>query len=354
MSYCQEDFSLERDDSMLFNVAIENVTCYKDKGRVIYRGEFFSSDIEKLTVIKRFDDPNGGYQRPRKELKCVDYSRHLQSDLGFVTPILLNAQGNWKFAAYDRDKPNYGRLVTSGQASVIDGQHRLGGLQIHFRDTSVTLNVPFVAFHMLTINEEMELFDTINSKADGLKKSLLTYLEASKDEMSQLAVDLATQQDSPFYGFVTITGNRSKQLQTTLDALRRAMISIFEKGRISGLTREEKLLCVKTFFRAVGRVWENEWQDYKTYKLRHAMGIFALAYVAKDVINDCFNYATRELNEGAVYELVWNMKSFDWAKDGALRGINGYAGSNFIAKGMLEKAYAAKNKNESAEGEAVS
>ncbi|UOF90457.1 DGQHR domain-containing protein [Fodinisporobacter ferrooxydans] len=327
---------------MAYTLAIENVTCYKDKGRIVYRGEFFSSDIEKLTVIKRFDDPKGGYQRPRKESKCKDYARYLQDPLGFVTPVLLNAQGNWKFTAYDRLKPNFGRLVTNGRASVIDGQHRLGGLELHFKETSVTLNVPFVAFHMLDLNEEMELFDTINSKAEGLKKALLTYLEASKNEMSQLAVDLATHQDSPFYGYVSLTGIRSKQMQTNLDTLQRAMVAIFDKGKISSLTYDEKLLSAKSFFRSIAKVWKNEWNDYKNYKLRHVLGLFALSYVAKDVLNDCFNYDTRKLDEGAVYELIWNMKDFDWSKQGSLQTISGYAGSNYIAKDLLEKAYTAK------------
>ena len=50
----------------------------------------------------------------------------------------------------------------------MDGQHRLSGISEYINETDSTLNVPFLAFHYLDEDEEIKLFDVINSKAKGL------------------------------------------------------------------------------------------------------------------------------------------------------------------------------------------
>lgn len=52
------------------------------------------------------------------------------------------------------------------KATLMDGQHRLGGIHAYINETDSTLNVPFLAFHYLDEDEEIKLFDVINSKGN--------------------------------------------------------------------------------------------------------------------------------------------------------------------------------------------
>ncbi|PZE20648.1 DGQHR domain-containing protein [Paenibacillus xerothermodurans] len=127
-------------------------------------------------------------------------------------PILLNAESNWEFVAYDKLRPNFGRLLCNKKASLIDGQHRLGGIKSYIRDTNSELNVPFVAFHFLDGDEEIQLFDTINTKGKPIGSSLSKFLQRQADELSWISTELALRNDSPFHNNSSITG------KTLLDA----------------------------------------------------------------------------------------------------------------------------------------
>lgn len=108
----------------------------------------------------------------------------MHASAALYTPILLNASGNWEFYAYDKQRPNYGRLICKKKATLMDGQHRLGGIKEYVNETESTLNVPFIAFHYLDDDEEIKLFDVINTKAKGIGTSLSRYPNRDNDEIS--------------------------------------------------------------------------------------------------------------------------------------------------------------------------
>ena len=66
----------------------------------------------------------------------------------------------------------------------MDGQHRLGGIEKYINDTASTLIIPFLAFHYLDEDEEIKLFDVIDTKAKGIGTSLSRYLNRNNDDLS--------------------------------------------------------------------------------------------------------------------------------------------------------------------------
>jgi DNA sulfur modification protein DndB len=182
-------------------VVIENVIQSKLRGKVIYQSTINSLTATSLVYSKPFNLPGGkGYQRPVNKKRCEDIAQYLtKGDNSLYTPILLNAGGSWEFTPYDRNRPNFGRLLCKDQASLMDGQHRLGGIKLYTEETSSEISVPFLAFHFLDEDEEIELFDVINTKAKGLGSSLSRYLRRDSDDLSWVATELIIRNDShPF------------------------------------------------------------------------------------------------------------------------------------------------------------
>ena len=100
-------------NSLASNIAIENVIQSKMRGRVTYQGYVSSQVAITFSYSKLYNDPSGkGYQRPINKKRCSDFATYLSQGVESLnTPILLNAAGNWEFHAYDKSRPNYGRLI---------------------------------------------------------------------------------------------------------------------------------------------------------------------------------------------------------------------------------------------------
>lgn len=128
---------------------IENVLQYKMRGRVAYQSHVASSTAINLTYVKPFDDLSGkGYQRPVDVKRCHDFAVYLsKGEEALFTPVLLNACGNWEFSCYDKQRPNFGRLLCKGKASLMDGQHRVG--ELGFIHKKLILKSAFRSSHFI-------------------------------------------------------------------------------------------------------------------------------------------------------------------------------------------------------------
>ena len=197
-------------------IVIENVIQFKMRGRVAYQG-FVSSQVAiNFSFSKPYNDPSGkGYQRPINKRRSMDFANYLsQGEDALYTPILLNATGNWVFHSYTKERPLFGRLIASNKASLMDGQHRLSGIEEYVKKTDATLNIPFLAFHYLEEDEEIKLFNVINTKAKGIGTSLSKYLNRDNDDISWIATNLILRPESPFFSKGTLIGKRTKEKQS--------------------------------------------------------------------------------------------------------------------------------------------
>ncbi|MBN3544096.1 DGQHR domain-containing protein, partial [Fictibacillus barbaricus] len=316
------------------NIIIENVIQTKMRGKVIYQSNISSHDSTKLLFVKPFDDPSGkGYQRPVNKKRCQDFSEYLSiGDGALFTPILLNAMGNWEFSAYDSKRPSFGRLFCKGKASVMDGQHRLGGIEIYTKESNISLNIPFLAFHWLDEDEEIMLFDTINTKAKGIGSSLSRYLKRDNEELSWVATQLIIQKDSPFHEKGTIIGQRSKGRHITLQNIYTALSMLTKDSIVTELNKEKILLIATTYFNIIKKMFPNEWGDYKNYKMTHIIGINALSLVGNQVIRKHFDKDSNNIDINQMTKTLYKIKNVDWSAEGSMKYLKGITGSRTLAK----------------------
>ena len=77
-----------------------------------------------------------------------------------IPPVILSARGYWKFNGHGE----IGSLTLEGQAAIVDGQHRVGGLVALYEDKDENRQFDFICFDKLTIEEEKEEFVVINGQ----------------------------------------------------------------------------------------------------------------------------------------------------------------------------------------------
>jgi DGQHR domain len=316
---------------------VENVLQGKMRGKVIYLGNLSTSSALQITYVKPYDLPSGkGYQRPVDSKRCNDFALYLsRGDDSLFTPVLLNAESHWEFVCYDKSRPSFGRLICKDKASLMDGQHRLGGIERYTQDTNSDIHVPFLAFHYLDEDEEINLFDIINTKAKGIGPSLSKYLKRNSDDISWVATQLIVRGDSPFHFIGTLTGKRNAGKHVTLQNLYRVLELLFKPEQLKGLPKEEKLLLSLTYFNAVKEQFNKEWLDYKEFRITHIVCLNALAILGTEIILRISNLEFKHKNYHSIIKDVKKLKLIDWSSEGAFKFIKGMSGSKVLAADLI-------------------
>lgn len=255
-----------------------------------------------------------------------------QGEDSLYTPILLNAAGNWEFHAYDRQRPNYGRLICRKKATLMDGQHRLGGIKEYIEQTDSTLSVPFLAFHYLDEDEEIKLFDVINTKAKGIGTSLSRYLNRNNDDLSWVATNLILKPESPFFSKGTLIGKRTKDKHITLQNLYQIVKLLTNKSDLAKLPKEKMLNITMFYFNLIKELLPNEWDDYKNYRLTHITCLNALAIVGNEIITENYLVKSQQPNSIKIANKLLSLGEIDWAANGELKFVKGVAGTKILAK----------------------
>lgn len=313
-------------------MVIENVTQCKMRGKVVYQSYFPASVGLQLIYVKPYDLPLGkGYQRPVDMKRCDDFARYLSNgENALFTPILLNAGSNWEFISYDRERSSFGRLLCKGKASLMDGQHRMGGIEKYIKETNSELNVPFLAFHNLDEDEEIKLFDTINTKAKGIGTSLSKYLRRDSDDISWVATELMVRKESPFYSIGSIIGKRTKGRHVTLQNVYRTLHLLTADCQLSSMSKEQKLAIAITYFASIKNSFHQEWDDYKNYRLTHIVCLDALSIAGSEVLLKCISQNTKQIDLSAINNFVRRL-SMDWSANGPLKYLKGMSGSKSLS-----------------------
>ncbi len=220
----------------------------------------------------------------------------------------------------------------------VDCQHRLG----HLGDSNVEL--PFMCFMGLTVEEETAVFSVINGKAKGLSRSLLDYQAAQMcgdvaRERPELFISLCLANDpsSPWYRALDFGG------PTTSGLARRASLRTMQKAVRRFLTRssvlrqatvEEAARLVLDFWTAVAVVLSDAWIKPRRHLLSKGVGVYALMDLAADLVAEAGAATTRGRFEA---ELADFAEAFDWSTSGSFAGLGGEKGAAQAA-GMLRDA----------------
>lgn len=261
---------------------IENVMRISDpSGLTYYLGSIIPNQIMELTfvpcVLKINDDilnirTLGGYQREgdRKRMKQIaDFYK--ENPRSIIPPVLLSTRGAWAFSPQSRNS-TLGKITTSDQVSIIDGQHRLGGLSILAQDENcpeeISLrHIPFIAVDFESIESEPNEFEIINGKQKGIKPSHLMYIRRNESFEGNAAYMLQTDPDSVFCGRIAIATSKDWDL-ITFKAAQQIVASTFDpvfRNNAFDINTEENQLkameILQRYWRSVSEVFAEMWSD---------------------------------------------------------------------------------------------
>ncbi|HVT37656.1 MAG TPA: DGQHR domain-containing protein [Gemmatimonadaceae bacterium] len=309
----------------------------KAAGRDVLLGFAPASLLASLSFADVLDEAAGtGYQRRFSPPHSLDFRRYIKRPESTTPPLTFNLRPRddsaWLVIPSGEGHAVLVLSVTSGRIlAQVDCQHRLG----HIGDLDLTL--PFMVFLGLSEREEMEVFNTINSKAMGLSSSLLDYhaahlardLGTEKPELL-IALRLNDDPESPWYKQLDLGGRATSGLKrrASLRTMQKAVRRFLSATEIlQSLAPEEAARLVRDFWSAVATVLHSQWCDPRRHFLTKGVGVYALT----GMLGDLWTESTRTLADFSRAKLAERLEEFapdfDWTSEGPLKGLGGEAGA---------------------------
>jgi DGQHR domain-containing protein len=352
-------------------------------------GSMSASDAQRLlkTYTYYTEDPDSptdrGYQRPPDPARYAPIAADIE--LHGATPITLSDRGRWAFlldepsSTIDMSLKDFvDALGTTTEAerllaSIIDGQHRYNaGLRLWER--GVDCEFPFLLFTNLSWAEEVERFNTINTKAKNLPRALVEVnrhatfdddaaspRERLAQEIREVVMRLETDDDSVWRAEVNMTGGRNSNRPVTFEGLRRSTEATFV-GRLAMLPLERKVELAKAYWLGVAETWPEAWTNQKEivdrinpvtgeveeveqpvrYRIKDLAGVAALAKLGNQILIDAHNGDTDTLNPKTIKARLARAADVSWvrAKDNPDMGSQaGFAGLRDMYDMLLSRVY---------------
>lgn len=263
-----------------------------------------------------------GYQRNPDNTRFKQIGNYFSENPNLVPPILvsirLKTNIDIKAAAELIESENFKGLESKfGRqvASVIDGQHRIGGL-LHAAKSDKEFGenrVPVTLFFGLNYEDEAEVFNTINSCQRKLPKALI---EVTRGDISQrtvlshaqevrkIAFGIARDKNSVWYDQINMTGGRSPGQKVTYEGLRRSVANMFPVNLLSrvkqaGLDPLEDV--AKPYWAHIGELFPDAWngtsktvtdpdtnettEEAVPYRLKELVGVASLSRLGQDIVS---------------------------------------------------------------------
>lgn len=294
--------------------------------------------LYRLSFADVLDETAGkGYQRRFSDAHSLDFRRYIQRPSSTTIPLTFNLRpsGRDRLWTLSTSRSGMGTLEVFGDnpkvLAQVDCQHRLG----HLADLEVPL--PFMILLELSEREEMEVFNTINSKAKGLSSSLLDYHDArlAKDvakERPELFVALRLNEDirSPWYQQLDLGGSqttglkRRASLRTMQKAVRRFIAAT---GALESHSPDEIFLLVRDFWIAVSSSLPEQWADPRRHFLTKGVGVYALMGLMSDLYRESAQRDVDSVRCSIVAAVADFVPEFDWSNSGPLKGLGGESGA---------------------------
>ncbi len=315
--------------------------------RKVFLGFAPASLLHSVSFADVLDEGTGkGYQRRFTEQHSIEFRRYIQKTGSTTIPLTFNlrptSSKHWKLT---EDRDGYATLqIDKSHARVftqVDCQHRLG----YLKDLPIPL--AFMTFIGLSVREEMEVFNVINSKAKGLSSSLLDYHESklsadlgtAKPEI-YVALKLTETPGSPWYrkldlgGKKTVGTHRYASLRTMQKAVRRFLR---ESSILDQKMAEDAFSVVQSFWVAVTKVLSKEWNDPRKHFITKGIGVYSLMSICGDLYVESMRCKVECDTDFFVGVLSDFIADIDWSSQGPLKGFGGASGAD-QALDLLRKA----------------
>jgi len=267
-------------------------------GRKFYSFVTTPRQLLKIAFVnhRSLNDPDGAptYQRLVSRSRMRQIGQFLTNGGYFPTNILVNFTRRVRFDIVKKDQAAdivYGHLYLPNRYRsvwIIDGQHRLYGFA-HLEEKYLNQNIVVIAFERMPIEQEADLFVTINHEQKSVPKTLLDDLEGELKWGSHVPTErigaigarlvnvLSADLGEPFYNRVTQQGITATD-RTCLtvpglkEGLRRSGLlgravmkrKVYELGPFSGRNDTETLDRARTalnhFFSLVRDNNQRQWE----------------------------------------------------------------------------------------------
>lgn len=264
--------------------------------------------------------------------------------------------------------------------SIVDGQHRMGGLYWAWENIEdFTADVPVMIFYGLHYAEEAQLFDDINTSQRKLPKALIeatkVHMEAGAKSHEQfireVAYALAKDGDSVWNGMVNMTGGpEEKHKPVSYEGMRRSTGNMFPVNLVTRLQdrkfRVDKV--AKKYWEMVSKACAPAWEGHGretiddegyigieevSYKIHDLAGMGALARLGQDILSTSLEKGdTEEDFWSACADLVSRLGVVDWEKkpDNPFVATSaGFAGASGLYKILFALVYLDKEPGEPVE-----
>ena len=279
------------------------------------------------------EDTGRGYQRRLNSQHSLDFRKYIQQASSSTIPLTFNLRPSpdnaWRIEetspplAILTIRSDSGKVLTQ-----VDCQHRLGYLN------DLDLVLPFMCYLGLSMREEMEVFNVINSKAKGLSSSLLDFHDATltqdlAGERPELfiALYLNNNSESPWYRQMDLGG------ASTSGLMRRASLRTMQKA-IKRFLKQTNILhqhspapaaqIVLDFWSAVAFLLSASWDNPRRSLVTKGVGVYSLMGIAGDLYSESINHQIDK--RYFVTKLAEFLTDADWTTTGPFKGFGGQAG----------------------------
>lgn len=349
------------------------------------------------TVDEQSSSPRQhGYQRDPLDARFPAIGKYFAQQEGdgyhthahLITPIIASVR-----VYNEKERAEFVKLFNAGDihgiherfgksaVSIVDGQHRTGGLFWAWeRLADFNPDVPVMLYFGLRYADEATLFDDINTNQRKLPKALIeatkVHMEAGEPSHAQtireVAFALAQDGDSPWFGQVNMTGARDPEKPVSYEGIRRATGNMLQEKLIGRLDRQGLALdkVAKKYWELVARACAPAWQERPRfirnddgtteevaikYRLKDLAGVASVSRVGFDIINTALDQSrTDEDFWSAVASMVSKLGVIDWEKREGNPWTSagaGFAGMTGLYKMLYELVYLDKSPGVSAEEE---
>lgn len=256
--------------------------------------------------------------------------------------------------------------------SVVDGQHRMGGLYWAWENkTDFNPDVPLTLYYGLRYADEATLFDDINTNQRKLPKALIeatkVHMEAGEkthqQRIREVAFSLAQDGDSVWHGLINMTGARDADKPITYEGLRRSTGNMLHENLVNRLGGRGFDIenVAKNYWQLVARASGNAWNDRPRlveqedgtteevnvkYRMKDLVGVAAVSRLGADLLNTSLDKSkTTEEFWSSVAELVSKLGEVDWTKEKGnpyMATSAGFAGMGDLYKILYDLVYLGK------------
>lgn len=319
------------------------------------------SDMVKILFVSKFSvaDPaspapgHHGYQRDPEEARGAAIGKFFlkRSACAQPTPLTVSVR-----VPDPVDRREFERLFNAGRfeelrerftdavVSVVDGQHRsLGHIYANGKDSTYDPDVPIMMYFGLSIIQEAQLFDVINSTARKLPKALIETTKADIVEagtksyaqtVREIATSLARDDDSVWKGDVNMTGARKSEAPVTFEGLRRSTAAMFPKEVLERVVRAKKdpAAVASAYWRLVSETCSAAWNAEAVtrpnedgepidvtpeYRIKELVGVAALSRLGRDIIVSSLDVQAFHGGsfDSQMATLVSKLQAVNWVKE---------------------------------------